>query len=82
MAEKRIKLQYFAGLREQRGCSEEEVETRAETAEDLYRELSDRHGFEHPQSSLRVAVNDDFTGWDTRLKPGDLVVFIPPVSGG
>jgi molybdopterin synthase sulfur carrier subunit len=82
MPDKTIKIQYFAGLREQRGCAEEELETPAETAADLYSELSDRHGFEHPRSSLRVAINDDFTSWDTRLKPDDLVVFIPPVSGG
>ena len=29
-----------------------------------------------------VVINDAFQPWDTPLKPGDNVVFIPPVAGG
>jgi len=27
-------------------------------------------------------VNDEFCDWETPLRDGDLVVFIPPVAGG
>lgn len=80
--DKTIRLQYFANLREQRGCSEEEVTTRAETADELYDELVERHDFDQPKSSLRVAINDEFRDWSSELESDDRVVFIPPVSGG
>jgi molybdopterin converting factor small subunit len=77
-----IQVQYYAVLREQAGRSEESVHTEAATPVDLYRELQARYGFSLPQALLRVAVNDEFCGWDRALAPGDRVVFIPPVAGG
>jgi len=79
---KTINLQYYAGLREKRGCSKETITTRAATVEELYDELIEQHDFEHPKSSLRVAINDEFRDWGSSLESDDLVVFIPPVSGG
>jgi molybdopterin converting factor small subunit len=32
--------------------------------------------------SLAVAVNDEYAGLRTRLKDGDQVALLPPVSGG
>jgi sulfur-carrier protein len=34
------------------------------------------------QPHLRVAVNRAWAEWDTPLKDGDEVAFLPPVSGG
>lgn len=78
----KLKIQYFALLREQRGLDEETVETKAATAVQLYEELVQKHGFGLPTSSLKVAVNDDFADWNAPLNDGDNVVFIPPVAGG
>lgn len=80
--EKSVHVQYVAILREQRGQSEETVQTSAATAKDLYAQLRKQHAFSMPVASLRVAVNDGFADWDTKLKSGDRVVFLPPVSGG
>lgn len=77
-----LTVQYFALLREQAGRTEEHVQTLAPTAAALYAELSQRHGFTLPQNVLKVAVNDEFAAWDHALRPGDRVVFIPPVAGG
>ena len=33
-------------------------------------------------ASLAVAVNDEYAGLRTRLKDGDEVALLPPVSGG
>jgi molybdopterin-guanine dinucleotide biosynthesis protein A len=78
----RLKIQYFALMREQSGRSEETVETLASTPADLYAELRARHGFTLPQEQLKVAVNSEFAAWSRRLAAGDAVVFIPPVAGG
>lgn len=32
--------------------------------------------------NLRVAVNQAWADWDTPLREGDEVAFLPPVSGG
>lgn len=79
---KRLTIQYFALLREQAGLAEEHVGSQAATPRELYAELGARHGFTLPERMLKVAVNDDFAGWDEPLREGDRVVFIPPVAGG
>ncbi len=77
-----VSVQYYAILREQRGCRSEEITTTASTAAELYDELKKKHGFSLSADSLRVAINDEFTEWETSLKSGDTVIFIPPVAGG
>ena len=79
---KTIHLQYFALLREERGLSNETIETKAATALELYEELKEQHGFRLSSELLRVAINDEFKRWDSPLKTNDTVVFIPPVAGG
>jgi molybdopterin converting factor subunit 1 len=77
----RIRVDYFAILREHVGRGSEEVETGAATAGELFTELQARYRFPR-LPSLKVAVNDEFRDWDAPLADGDRVVFIPPVAGG
>ncbi len=77
----RLHIDYFAILRERAGRDRETLRTDASTPGELYRELARRHDLP-PQKGLRVAVNDEFRGWDWTLSDGDRVVFIPPVAGG
>jgi molybdopterin-guanine dinucleotide biosynthesis protein A len=79
---KRIKVQYFAILREQAGRSEETLTTKAQTPREVYEELRARYPFSLAPEMLRVAVNSEFSDWAQRLMEGDSVVFIPPVAGG
>jgi len=78
----RIKLEYFAQLRERTGFREEARETSAKTAEELYDELCGVYGFGLPSDKMRVAVNQVFCPWNQVLGDNDHVVFIPPVTGG
>lgn len=80
--DKSLRVQYFALFREQAGRSEEVLDTPATTPGELYRELQARYPFKLAREQLKVAINDEFAGWDTRLKSGDTIVFIPPVAGG
>ena len=77
-----VQLHYFALLQDQRGLAQETLNTNAVTVSDLYAELKERHGFTLAQTALRVSINEEFAAWDTSLGEGDVVVFIPPVSGG
>ncbi len=81
-AQKRIKVQYYAILREQAGRSDESIVTAAQTPRDLYIELKSRYPFSLAPEMLRVAVNAEFGEWSQHLADGDSVVFIPPVAGG
>jgi molybdopterin-guanine dinucleotide biosynthesis protein A len=81
-AQRQLRVQYYALLREQAGCSEEMVATRAHTPRELYDELRGKHPFTLSAGMLRVAVNAEFGDWSQPLANGDVVVFIPPVAGG
>jgi len=78
-----LSLLYFAALRDLMQRSEETFQSAAAdlTVEGLQRELSALH----PRltwESVRVAVNEEFVDAGFRLSAGDVVAFIPPVSGG
>jgi molybdopterin-guanine dinucleotide biosynthesis protein A len=79
---KKIRVQYFALLREQAGRSDESLVTTARTPRELYDELKARYPFSLAPEMLRVAVNTEFGDWTQPLSDGDAVVFIPPVAGG
>jgi molybdopterin-guanine dinucleotide biosynthesis protein A len=77
-----LRVQYFALLREQAGCRDEILSTRATTPRELFAELTSRHRFTLTPEHLKVAVNAEFADWSRALNTGDHVVFIPPVAGG
>lgn len=73
-----ITVYYMASLREAKGVASEVLETEAATPADVVDTLDLPLGREH----LRVAVNNAFVDWETRLEPGDELLFVPPVAGG
>jgi molybdopterin-guanine dinucleotide biosynthesis protein A len=81
-ARRHLRIRYFALLREQAGRSSEELDTPAGTPQELYAEISARHGLTIGAQFLRVAINDEFADWRAPLADGDTVVFLPPVAGG
>lgn len=82
MTKKIVHIQYYALLREERGLSEEDIQTSSATAEELYRHLKDKFQFKLSTKQLKVAINNEFADWNTPLKENDSIVFIPPVAGG
>jgi len=82
MGARRIRVQYYAVLREQAGKGHEELTTAAATPADLYSELQSRYPFHLGRGQLKVAVNTEFSEWSRPLNEGDVVVFIPPMAGG
>jgi len=78
----KVKVLYFASLRDAAGCETEEVSTASADARGVYAELRRRHGFTLLPERIRIAVNGEFSGWERMLADGDEVAFLPPVSGG
>ena len=79
---KTITIEYYAILREITGKCQEKFATDVNTVLELYQEVSLKYGFALEFSELRAAINDSFVDWKTPLKQDDVVVFIPPISGG
>ncbi|MGC2519534.1 MAG: molybdopterin converting factor subunit 1 [Burkholderiales bacterium] len=84
----KIKVLYFASLREQVGTRGEDLDISAEVASvaGLRALLVARGGAWQsalaPGKALRVAVNQEVAQPATPVKPGDEVAFFPPVTGG
>jgi molybdopterin converting factor small subunit len=79
---KTIHLRYYALLREERGLSQETIQTTAQTVQELYGQLRKKHHFKLSTNLLRLAINNEFKGWATKIKSNDEIIFIPPVAGG
>jgi len=80
----KVRLLYFAVLRDITGKSEAEVSlaegTRAgEVWEAMRRDYTKLAAYEHPPL---IAVNESYASADTLLHDGDELAFIPPVAGG
>ena len=77
-----IKIQYFAALQEITGCSSEKLSVQFNsTPETVYQKLNSQYDLPN-QNRLKVAINDCFCSWESILKNDDIIVFIPPVTGG
>lgn len=77
-----VTIRYFAQLKELAKVESEQIETTSVTPAGVYEELQIQHQFPHKPKQLMVAINEDFSDWNTPLKDGDELVFIPPVAGG
>lgn len=80
----RIKVRYFASIRERTGVNAEEFELQeAATVETIIMEAKRLHPrLEAQDGAIFVSVNGDFVKPSRRLELGDDVALFPPVSGG
>ena len=80
----RVRVLYFAVVRERLGRDEETLELAAGAdVAAAWRELERRH----PELAalrpvVKLAVNEEFAGGDRVLVDGDVIALIPPVAGG
>jgi len=82
MTPRNVAIRYFAILRERRSTDRETVSTEAETLQELYEELSERHGLGLPHTLVKFAVSGEFVPPATPVREGMEVALIPPVAGG
>ena len=81
-----IEVLYFAWLRERIGLPRETVETSAETVADLVDELKareERYAYAFQDvTAIRVALDQELSGFDAPLSGVREVAFFPPMTGG
>ena len=79
----RVEVRCFASLRELAGDRSELILTDDVTVEDAWAAMADRHpGLRPHRPYVRAARGGTYAAWDDSLTEGDVVAFLPPVSGG
>lgn len=77
-----VQIEYYALFRACAGKGREETALGGGDPMLIYDELRRKYRFPLERDNVRLAVNDAFVPWETALRPGDRLVFVPPVSGG
>jgi molybdopterin converting factor subunit 1 len=80
----KVRLRFFAALREIVGCDEIEKDVSESATPGL---ILEQLAIEYPKldpyrNIVKVAVNQEFADAQNPLSPDDEVAFLPPVSGG
>ncbi|HET6829011.1 MAG TPA: molybdopterin converting factor subunit 1 [Ramlibacter sp.] len=82
----KIRVRYFASVREAVGQGSEELQTQAATLAALRDELIARGGAYAEAlargRAVRMALDQTMAQEDTALREGSEVAFFPPVTGG
>lgn len=76
-----IKVLLFAQLKETVGKPEVEIDGEGKSVKEVRAFLKDRYELLSIDRAM-VAVNEEYANDTTVLKEGDVIAFIPPVSGG
>ena len=76
-----IKILYFASMRDLTGKNEENIERMEWTVRELLQWAESSYP-SFKRHSVLIAVNEEYVTEDEIIRSGDVVVFIPPVSGG
>ncbi len=78
-----VELLYFAGLKEIVGREREQLPVQSLSVQELLGWVRDTYsGFPSDPGAVLVAVNEEYAQLDDKITAGDVVAFIPPVSGG
>jgi len=80
----RVTVLFFGRLKDLAGHAEDSAEfSDATTIEQLFALYAARYPeLAKYRSSVVASRNQEFAAWDTPLRSGDEVAFLPPVSGG
>ena len=78
----KVKVLYYAAMRDFTGKTQEVFDTQATTVQQLLQTLRDKYDILIKDDDMRVAVNEKYVDFSQPLKEEDTVVFIPPVAGG
>ncbi len=76
-----IKILLFAELQEEAGVDELEIEKAGITVSEVKAWLQAEYSLTLPSNTM-IAINEHYADEEAILNDGDVIAFIPPVSGG
>ncbi|MGY0692793.1 molybdopterin converting factor subunit 1 [Virgibacillus sp. FSP13] len=76
-----IDVLFFAELQEVVGSEKISVEANITTVKELKEKLVTTYELDTIDNAM-VAINEEYATEDAKVSSGDVVAFIPPVSGG
>jgi len=76
-----ISVLFFAELQETSGTEKIMVDIADKTVKDLKQNIQNDYDLKEIEQAM-IAVNEEYADDSTILQEGDVVAFIPPVSGG
>ena len=83
MSDGSITVRYFAHLSELADRDEEAIHINSfPDLETLFASLASRYDFPYSFEHIQVAVNHELGSHKTIVEDGDVVVFLPPMTGG
>jgi molybdopterin synthase sulfur carrier subunit len=77
-----VQIIYFAQLADLAGKTGESRVLTDPSPAKLYAALKKAYHFPHEFRQLQVAINHQLSAHATELKDGDLIAFLPPMTGG
>ncbi|WP_409272579.1 molybdopterin converting factor subunit 1 [Neobacillus sp. SCS-31] len=75
------KVMFFAHLRDAAGADSITVDAAGKTVAELKAELSKKYNLPK-MDTVMAAINEEFSSNEETINEGDVIAFIPPVSGG
>lgn len=75
------KILFFAHLRDEVGEESISLDAAGKTVEELKQMVAEQYQVKR-LDSVMAAINEEFAPADEVIKEGDVIAFIPPVSGG
>lgn len=80
---RKVRVRFFGAAADLAGTRETELPAGATTLDELWLLLEERHPDLSPmRDTLAFAVNEEYARGNDRVRPGDEVAVLPPVSGG
>jgi len=77
-----INLLFFAQLQEKVGSKKITIDATGISIKEIKEKYLSKYEMDHLLDEAMVAVNEEYSKEDTIVSNGDVVAFIPPVSGG
>lgn len=76
-----VSVLFFAELQEASGKEKVMVKNAGKTVQELKQSIQSDYDLKGIEQAM-IAVNEEYADDETILQEGDVVAFIPPVSGG
>jgi len=75
------KVLFLAHLRDEAGEESVQLDLAGKTVADVKAIVAESYGLQKLDSAM-TAINEEFASNEEVIKEGDVIAFIPPVSGG